>query len=69
MACFFARDLVSEPPNDLYPESFAERLQRSRDASASKWKSSTPPRWKSSAWARCLALAMGSVRAAASRHA
>ena len=24
---FFARDLVSEPPNVLYPESFAERLR------------------------------------------
>ena len=52
---FFTRDLVSEPANIIYPESFAARGEEAERASASRSRCWTRSRWPSSAWARCSA--------------
>ena len=63
-AIYVTRDLVSEPPNVIYPETLADRCKR-LSASASRSRCSTKSRWRSSAWARCSA----SARAASARRA
>ena len=50
------RELVTEPANIIYPESFVERVSAvARRAPASRSRCSTARRWRSSAWARCSA--------------
>ena len=54
-ACRLTRELVTEPANIIYPESFVERVQARSKAAESKSRCSTARRWRSSAWARCSA--------------
>ena len=59
----FTRDLVSEPPNVLFPEEFARRAAE-RGTGRSGWRSRcwTSPPWRPSAWARSWPPGHGSAR-------
>jgi leucyl aminopeptidase len=61
------RELVTEPANIIYPESFVARAKRTLEPLGVEIGCSTRRRWPSSAWARCSASARARRAAAASR--